>query len=104
MEISQRPALALFRPLLLLLALNIILPTQALHFYLDGASASPKCFYEELPKDTLVVGEHQCQPNLRIYLLETILTDTLLKATMPLPNTTPSKATPTSQTQICPLP
>lgn len=28
--------------------------SQALYFYLDGTS--PKCFYEELPKDTLVVG------------------------------------------------
>lgn len=37
----------------LLLAL-FALPTQALYFYMkDG---SPKCFHEELPKDTLVVG------------------------------------------------
>lgn len=56
METSQLGASALIRPLLLLLALNIVLPTQALYFYLDGASATPKCFYEELPKDTLVVG------------------------------------------------
>ena len=27
---------------------------HALYFYLDGTA--PKCFYEELPKDTLVVG------------------------------------------------
>ena len=33
----------------------LVLPTQALYFYMDGTS--PKCFYEELPKDTLVVGE-----------------------------------------------
>lgn len=38
----------------LLLAVALALPTQALHFYLDGAVQ--KCFYEELPKDTLVVG------------------------------------------------
>ena len=57
MEISQQRPLSLSRSLLLILALNLILPTQALYFYLDGASASPKCFYEELPKDTLVVGE-----------------------------------------------
>jgi hypothetical protein len=37
-----------------LLAAALALPTQALHFYLDGAVM--KCFYEELPKDTLVVG------------------------------------------------
>jgi hypothetical protein len=29
--------------------------TQALYFYIDGAT--PKCFYEDLPKGTLVVGE-----------------------------------------------
>jgi len=29
--------------------------TQALYFYIDGTT--PKCFYEELPKDTLVVGQ-----------------------------------------------
>jgi hypothetical protein len=27
---------------------------QALYFYIDGPSQ--KCFFEELPKDTLVVG------------------------------------------------
>jgi hypothetical protein len=37
-----------------LLAAALAIPTQALHFYLDGAIM--KCFYEELPKDTLVVG------------------------------------------------
>jgi hypothetical protein len=37
-----------------LLAAALALPTQALHFYLDGAIQ--KCFYEELPKDTMVVG------------------------------------------------
>jgi hypothetical protein len=31
------------------------IPTQALYFYIDGPSQ--KCFFEELPKDTLVVGE-----------------------------------------------
>jgi hypothetical protein len=30
-------------------------PTNALYFYLDGTTQ--KCFYEELPKDTLVVGK-----------------------------------------------
>jgi hypothetical protein len=28
--------------------------SSALYFYLDGTT--PKCFYEELPKDTMVVG------------------------------------------------
>lgn len=29
---------------------------QALYFFIDGAT--PKCFYEELPKDTLVSGHY----------------------------------------------
>lgn len=33
----------------------LFLPTQALYFYIDGPQQ--KCFFEELPKDTLVVGE-----------------------------------------------
>jgi hypothetical protein len=41
--------------LLTLLSTTLLLiPTQALYFYIDGTT--PKCFYEELPKDTLVVG------------------------------------------------
>lgn len=40
----------------ILLAAYTALPSvSALYFYIDGAS--PKCFFEELPKDTLVVGE-----------------------------------------------
>ena len=35
--------------------LGLLFPANALYFYLD--STTPKCFYEELPKDTLVVGE-----------------------------------------------
>ncbi|KAI5202332.1 hypothetical protein E4T39_04728 [Aureobasidium subglaciale] len=34
----------------------LMLPTQALYFYIDGPSQ--KCFFEELPKDTLVVGHY----------------------------------------------
>ena len=30
---------------------------EALYFYIDGPSQ--KCFFEELPKDTLVVGKKQ---------------------------------------------
>ena len=41
--------------LLVLLAMfSMLCPTSAVYFYLDGTT--PKCFYEELPKDTLVVG------------------------------------------------
>ena len=39
-----------------LATLSVILPTNALYFYMDGQS--PKCFFEELPKDTLVVGKN----------------------------------------------
>ena len=66
MEASQRGPVSLFRSLLLILAFNVILPAKALYFYLDGASASPKCFYEELPKDTLVVGEHPLLSNIQM--------------------------------------
>lgn len=38
----------------------LLLPTQALYFYIDGPSQ--KCFFEELPKDTLVVGEYLLLP------------------------------------------
>jgi hypothetical protein len=38
----------------LLLAAALAVPSQALHFFMDGAVQ--KCFFEELPKDTLVVG------------------------------------------------
>jgi len=41
-------------PLLSLSAL--LVPVQSLYFYIDGSS--PKCFFEELPKDTLVVGKY----------------------------------------------
>ncbi|KAK0514781.1 hypothetical protein JMJ35_003398 [Cladonia borealis] len=57
METSQRRPLGLSYLAILLLAFNLSLPTQALYFYLDGGS-TPKCFYEELPKDTLVVGHY----------------------------------------------
>ena len=46
----SRPA----RLLSLLALFSMLCPTSALYFYLDGTT--PKCFYEELPKDTLVVG------------------------------------------------
>ena len=42
----------MWRPVFLAAALA--LPSQALHFFIDGAVQ--KCFFEELPKDTLVVG------------------------------------------------
>ncbi|KAJ9619519.1 emp24p/erv25p- protein [Taxawa tesnikishii (nom. ined.)] len=35
---------------------SFLLPAQALYFYIDGPTQ--KCFFEELPKDTLVVGHY----------------------------------------------
>lgn len=34
--------------------LSLLLPANALYFYVDGRQ--PKCFFEDLPKDTLVAG------------------------------------------------
>ncbi|KAJ1326759.1 p24 family protein alpha [Microdochium nivale] len=45
------------RAILPLLSLGTV--AQALYFYIDGTS--PKCFFEELPKDTLVVGHYHAQ-------------------------------------------
>lgn len=48
------------RSLIPLLSLGALLaPVQALFFYIDGSS--PKCFFEELPKDTLVVGHYSAE-------------------------------------------
>ncbi|KAJ4511450.1 emp24p/erv25p- protein [Exophiala dermatitidis] len=38
---------------------SLITSSQALYFYLDGTT--PKCFYEDLPKDTLVVGTYKAE-------------------------------------------
>ncbi|KAH6609662.1 hypothetical protein Trco_003008 [Trichoderma cornu-damae] len=38
---------------------SLVAAAQALHFFIDGGT--PKCFYEELPKDTLVVGHYAAQ-------------------------------------------
>lgn len=43
-----------FFPLLALSGL-----AQALYFYIDGVT--PRCFFEELPKDTLVVGDYTAE-------------------------------------------
>ena len=55
METSHSRRLGLLRSMLVLFVLGFIIPTQAVYFYLEGTN--PKCFYEELPKDTLVVGK-----------------------------------------------
>ncbi|PQE30473.1 emp24 gp25L p24 family GOLD protein [Rutstroemia sp. NJR-2017a WRK4] len=48
------------RSILPLLSLSALLaPVQSLYFYIDGTT--PKCFFEELPKDTLVVGHYTAE-------------------------------------------
>ncbi|KAI9851481.1 MAG: emp24p/erv25p- protein [Thelocarpon superellum] len=42
-----------------LAAAALVLPSQALYFYIDGTT--PKCFFEELPKETLVVGNYKAE-------------------------------------------
>ncbi|KAK9445651.1 Protein ERP6 [Metarhizium brunneum] len=39
--------------------LSLASAAQALYFFVDGAA--PKCFFEELPKDTLVVGHYSAE-------------------------------------------
>ncbi|ORY03951.1 emp24/gp25L/p24 family/GOLD-domain-containing protein [Clohesyomyces aquaticus] len=48
----------MWTPAVFLLA-ALVIPSQALYFYIDGAAQ--KCFFEELPKDTLVVGHFETQ-------------------------------------------
>ncbi|MCJ1225132.1 emp24p/erv25p- protein [Toensbergia leucococca] len=57
MELSYSRPLRLVRSFFLIFVLSLIVPTKALYFYIEGTT--PKCFYEELPKDTLVVGHYQ---------------------------------------------
>lgn len=38
---------------------TFVAAAQALYFFVDGGT--PKCFYEELPKDTLVVGHYAAE-------------------------------------------
>lgn len=45
------------RAFLPMLALSTV--AQALYFYIDGSV--PKCFFEELPKDTMVVGTYTAE-------------------------------------------
>ncbi|KAL8820726.1 MAG: hypothetical protein Q9223_001114 [Gallowayella weberi] len=42
-----------------LLLLALALPTHGLYFYLEDQK--PKCFYEELPKDTMVAGHYKAE-------------------------------------------
>ena len=59
-------------------AAALMVPVQSLYFYIDGTT--PKCFFERLPKDTLVVGQYSAEefmldrnayvpnPNLNIFI------------------------------------
>jgi len=48
------------RSIIPLISLSALLvPVQSLYFYIDGTT--PKCFFEELPKDTLVVGHYTAE-------------------------------------------
>lgn len=54
------PDCATMRSIIPLLSLSALLvPVKSLYFYIDGTS--PKCFFEELPKDTLVVGHYTAE-------------------------------------------
>lgn len=39
--------------------LSLASAAQALYFFIDAAT--PKCFFEDLPKDTLVVGHYAAE-------------------------------------------
>lgn len=52
--VSQASSSWLVATLALFSFLSFLLPANALYFYVDGRQT--KCFYEDLPKDTLVAG------------------------------------------------
>ncbi|KAJ5610423.1 membrane protein [Penicillium lagena] len=57
--------------LTLLALLSILVPANALYFYMDGRQS--KCFYEDLPKDTLVAGTFSTEvinPNTHQYSVD----------------------------------
>lgn len=54
------PTTATMRAGLLPLAAALSSVANALHFYVDP-DAGPKCFFEELPHDTLVVGHYKAE-------------------------------------------
>jgi hypothetical protein len=57
---SSLSPLQKMRSFLSLLPLSgLLIPVQSLYFFIDGTT--PKCFYEELPKDTIVVGHYSAE-------------------------------------------
>ncbi|KAL8775689.1 MAG: hypothetical protein Q9209_000185 [Squamulea sp. 1 TL-2023] len=59
MGTSSLRSWSLIQVLKCFLLLALTLPTNALYFYLE--SLNPKCFYEELPKDTMVAGHYKAE-------------------------------------------
>ena len=57
---EQRSHFSSLSAMLFALFLSLLAPANALYFYMD--STVPKCFFEELPKDTLVVGMQLSTP------------------------------------------
>ncbi|EZF32523.1 hypothetical protein TMEN_4241 [Trichophyton mentagrophytes] len=73
---SQPSWLSTFFSIVTILTLSA--PVQSLYFYIHGRQ--PKCFYEELPKDTLVVGNYQSEaysPHLNAYAPDSSITITI---------------------------
>ena len=65
-KMAARQRQGAFRSALFFISfLSFFFQSNALYFYLDGTT--PKCFYEELPKDTLVVGKHQAMRTWRSF-------------------------------------
>lgn len=86
----------------LVTVLTFAVPSQALYFYVNGKQR--KCFYEELPQDTLVVGEYLAMLNAAACPLQCRSAD---QATAPpqetsRPKYTARTRTPTSQIPACP--
>ncbi|KAF3491868.1 ERP6 [Arthroderma uncinatum] len=62
----------------LITILTLSTPVHSLYFYIHGRQQ--KCFYEELPKDTLVVGNYQAEvynPNTNTYAPDKSITVTI---------------------------
>ncbi|EGD91366.1 hypothetical protein H112_01169 [Trichophyton rubrum D6] len=73
---SQPSWLSTFFSIVTILTLSA--PVHSLYFYVHGRQ--PKCFYEELPKDTLVVGNYQSEvynPHLNAYAPDSSITITI---------------------------
>ncbi|KAJ5105469.1 hypothetical protein NUU61_002816, partial [Penicillium alfredii] len=59
MALSRASTPSWLSALTLLSLLSLLVPANALYFYMDGRET--KCFYEDLPKDTLVAGSFETE-------------------------------------------